>query len=423
MYEVIALVLGGGKGTRLYPLTKDRSKPAVPIGGKYRLIDIPISNCLNSNIFNVFIVTQFNSASLNKHVNQAYRFDPFHTGFVDILAAEQSNESTDWYQGTADAVRKNLKHLLDYPDLEYVFILSGDQIYSMDYSKMLDFHKEHNCDITLSVIPVNEQDTEGFGIMKIEGDRVTDFYEKPKTAPERAGYDNLELVKSYFPEIDPEKKYLASMGIYVFSKEALVKCLDNEHEDFGHQILPDAIKNMKVGAYLFDGYWEDVGTIESFLKANVDFAKSSPQFNFYENRIFTNSRFLPGSKLNGCRIKESILSEGSIIDDAEISSSVIGIRSLIGKNVKIEGSYVMGADWYENDEHRAYNRKHNILDVGIGEGTVIRNAIIDKNARIGKNCQIINEKGLDEYQGENYDIHSGVVIVHKNAQLADNTVI
>lgn len=424
MYETIALVLGGGKGTRLYPLTKDRSKPAVPIGGKYRLIDIPISNCLNSNIDCVYIATQFNSASLNKHINQAYRFDNFHEGFIDILAAEQSNESSDWYQGTADAVRKNLKHLLSFPQLEYVLILSGDQIYNMDYSKMKDFHKANKCDVTLAVVPVVEKDTPGFGIMKLEEHRVTDFIEKPKTAEARAGYANSGLVKKNFPEIDPKKEYLASMGIYLFSREALVKLLDNDKSDFGKDLIPQAIREMNVGGYLFDGYWEDVGTIDCFLKANIDFAADNASFDFYDSKVYTNSRFLPGSRVSDSTVKQSLLTDGIVVaKGSNIDRSVIGIRSIIGKDVSIEGSYVMGADWYETPEHKEYNRKHNIIDIGIGDKTVIKNAIIDKNARIGKNCTIVNEKKLADFSGDNYNIVDGVIIVHKNASLPDGTVI
>jgi glucose-1-phosphate adenylyltransferase len=424
MYETMALILGGGKGTRLYPLTKDRSKPAVPIGGKYRLIDIPISNCLNSGIDCIYIVTQFNSASLNKHINQAYRFDNFHDGFIDILAAEQSNESSDWYQGTADAVRKNLKHLLSFPQMQHVFILSGDQIYTMDYTKMMDFHVKNGCDMTLAVIPVVEKDTTGFGIMKLNGYRVTDFIEKPKDAAARAGYANIDLVKQYFPTINPEKEYLASMGIYLFSRDALIKILDNDKTDFGKDLIPMAIKDMKVGGFLFDGYWEDVGTIESFLKANIEFASESPHFDFYENRVFTNSRFLPGSRVVDCHTEETLLSDGIIVaKGTKIKKSVVGIRSIIGKNVTVEGSVLMGADWYEIPEHRDYNRKHQILDIGIGDNTIIKNAIIDKNARIGKNCRISNEKGVKEFSGPGYNIVDGIVIVHKNASLPDGTVI
>lgn len=424
MYETIALVLGGGKGTRLYPLTKDRSKPAVPIGGKYRLIDIPVSNCINSNINCIYILTQFNSASLNKHINQAYRFDNFHEGFVDILAAEQSNESTDWYQGTADAVRKNLKHLLSFPQLEHVLILSGDQIYTMDYSKMMEFHKANKCDMTLAVIPVVEKDTSGFGIMKLDEYRVTDFIEKPKTPEDRAGYANIDLVKKYFPTIDPKKEYLASMGIYLFSKDALIKLLDNDKTDFGKDLIPQAIHEMNVGGYLFDGYWEDVGTIDSFIKANIDFAADQAAFDFYDSKVYTNSRFLPGSRVSDSAVKQSLLADGSAVSKgSKIERSVIGIRSIIGSNVTIENSYVMGADWYELPEHKDYNRKNNILDIGIGDNTVIKNAIIDKNARIGKNCRIVNEKNLKEFSAPNYNIVDGIIIVHKNASLPDGTVI
>ena len=423
MPKNIAVILGGGKGSRLYPLTKDRSKPAVPIGGKYRLIDIPISNCVNSQIYSIYIVTQFNSASLNKHIKNAYRFDHFHEGFVDILAAEQSNESSDWYQGTADAVRKNLRHILSYPDVETVLILSGDQIYSMDYRKLYKFHEDNNCEITISAIPVTEEETKGFGILRLEGMHITSFLGKPQTAEERAGYAHPTLISRTFPGIARDKEYLASMGIYLFSREALLKVLDGPFEDFGGEIIPEAIKNMRVGCYLFHGYWEDVGTIASFLDANIDFATAEGRFDFFSNFIYTNSRFLPASRLVESCIDQSLIAEGSRLTGATVKRSVIGVRSVISKGAVIEDSVVMGNDFFETPEEAAEKARQKIPGIGIGEGTVVRRAIIDKNARVGKNCRIVNEAKVEEMDGPNYCIRSGIVIIPKNSRIPDSTVI
>ena len=423
MPKTIAVILGGGKGSRLYPLTKDRSKPAVPIGGKYRLIDIPVSNCMNSSIYSIFILTQFNSASLNKHINNAYQFDQFHEGFVDILAAEQSNESTDWFQGTADAVRKNLRHILSYPDVETVLILSGDQIYTMDYQKLLDFHRENGNEISISAIPVTEEETKAFGILRLEGMHITSFLEKPQTAEARQGYAHPTLISRTFPGISKDKEYLASMGIYLFSRDALEKVLDSPYEDFGHEIIPKAIESMRVGCYLFDGYWEDVGTITAFLNSNIDFASDDGRFDFFKNHIFTNSRFLPASRMSGASVDQSLIADGSIIRGASVSRSVIGVRSILKKGVEVEESVIMGADYYESAEHKKVNARKGIIDIGIGEGTVIRRAIVDKNSRIGKNCRLVNEAGVEEADADNYLIRSGVVIVPKNCTIPDGTVI
>jgi len=415
--------LGGGQGSRLFPLTKDRSKPAVPIGGKYRLIDIPISNCLNSNINRIFILTQFNSASLNKHVNQTYRFDNFHKGFVDILAAEQSMENTDWYQGTADAVRKNLKHLTAFLDLKYVLILSGDQIYNMDFVDMFAFHKQTGSDVTISVIPVNREDAKSFGLVKLDKDYITDFIEKPKEDKILDGINAGTFIREKFKGIERDKEYLASMGTYLFNIETLIELLNNNEVDFGKEIIPNCIKSKKVGGYLFNGYWEDVGTIKSFWKANIDFAVTNPKFDFYKSLIYTNARYLPGSRFVNCKIEESMVCEGSFINNASIKRSIVGIRYSISENVEIENSVIMGADFYENEEGKIYNSKHNIINIGIGANTIIKNAIIDKNARIGKNCKIVNKNNLMEFDGGNYYIREGIIIVPKNSMISDNTEI
>lgn len=423
MQNTISLILGGGQGSRLFPLTKDRSKPAVPIGGKYRLIDIPISNCLNSNINRIFILSQFNSASLNKHINQTYRFDSFGKGFVDILAAEQSMENTDWYQGTADAVRKNLKHIMAFLDLKYVLILSGDQIYNMDFSELFAFHKQTGSDVTISVLPVNREDAKSFGLVKLNKDYVTDFIEKPKEESVLNSINAGPFIKEKFKDIESDKVYLASMGIYLFNIETLIELLDNNATDFGKEIIPAAIKTKKVGGFLFNGYWEDVGTIKSFWKANIDFAVLSPHFDFYKNLIYTNARYLPGTRLAKCSIEESLVCEGSIINNAVLKKSIVGIRSIISENVNIENTVMMGSDFYESEDGKIYNRKHGIINIGIGANTIIKNAIIDKNARIGKNCKIINKNNLVDFDGGNYYVRDGVIIVPKNSMIMDNTEI
>ncbi|MCG8570595.1 MAG: glucose-1-phosphate adenylyltransferase [Spirochaetes bacterium] len=423
MPNIISLVLGGGAGTRLFPLTKDRSKPAVPIGGKYRLIDIPISNCLNSNIYNVFILTQFNSASLNKHVINTYRFDNFQKGFVDILAAEQSTESKDWYQGTADAVRKNLKHILAFRNVEYVLILSGDQIYQMDYRHLIEFHKQTDADITVSVIPCTREEAKGFGIVKLKDEYITKFVEKPKEDKLLDSLTSTELIRKNFPSIEKTKEYVGSMGIYLFNTSKLIELLDNNFTDFGKELIPYAIENDKVAGYQFNGYWEDVGTIKAFLKANLDFTSSNPMFDFYETSIYTHARFLPSSSICDSKIDDALIAEGTIIHKVNIKKSVIGIRSIIGSGVHIENSVIMGNDYYENQDQRELNRKNNIINIGIGENTVVKNAIIDKDARIGKNCKIINQNNLENHDSINYYIRDKVIIIPKYAVLPDNTVI
>ncbi len=423
MKSVICLILGGGQGSRLYPLTKDRSKPAVPIGGKYRLIDIPVSNCLNSGINKIFILTQFNSASLNKHINQTYRFDGFGEGFVDILAAEQSMETTDWYQGTADAVRKNLKHITAFLDLKYVLIISGDQIYSMNFEELFNFHIETKADITISVLPVNREDAEGFGILKIDKNRITDFVEKPKDDKLLDSLKAQKFIREKYPTIEKDKEYLGSMGIYLFNREVLLDLLDNNYADFGKEIIPEAIKEKNVYGYLFNGYWEDVGTIKSFWKANIDFAEEHPKFSFYKNTMYTNSRHLAPSKIIKSNIDESIICEGAVISNATIRRAIIGIRSMIGDNVVIENSVIMGADFFESNIGKVFNKEHGLLNIGIGSNTVIKNAIVDKNSRIGENCKIINKNKVKDFDGKNYYIRDYIVIIPKNAIIWDYTEI
>ncbi len=423
MKKIVSVILGGGQGTRLFPLTKQRSKPAVPIGGKYRLIDIPITNCLRSNINKIFILTQFNSESLNRHIYQTYRFDTFHNGFVNILAAEQTTDSKDWFQGTADAVRKNLIHIFDNPIIKYILVLSGDQIYKMDFNKLIDFHKENGNDLTISVIPANREDAKNFGIMKVENSIITDFIEKPKEDHLLNQFNSKNEILNNFKNIDPEKEYLGSMGIYLFNTETLYEVLKNSFRDFGKEVIPHTIKTKKVGAYFYNDYWEDVGTIKSFLKANLDFTMPVPKFNLYVDRLYTNARYLPPSKVVNCNISEALLGEGSIIQNATIKHSIIGIRSVIRNDVIIEDSLIMGADYYETEIDKKENNGKNKIDIGIGDNTIIRNTIVDKNSRIGKNCRILNAEDIKNYDGANYYIRDGIIIIPKGAVIEDNTVI
>jgi glucose-1-phosphate adenylyltransferase len=393
------------------------------MAGKYRLIDIPISNCLNSSINQIFILTQFNSASLNKHVVNTYRFDNFQDGFVDILAAEQTVESTQWYQGTADAVRRNLKHVLAYRDVEHILILSGDQIYNMDYSKLVKFHKENNADITVSVIPCTREEACEFGIVKLEKDIITEFFEKPQEEETLNRLKSTKLIRKAFPNIQKNREYVASMGIYLFNRNKLEELLDNDYKDFGKEIIPLAITNCKVAGFLFDGYWEDVGTIQAFLKANLDFALADAKFNFYESKIFTRARFLPSSTIFNSKIDQALIADGVVINNSSIKKSVIGIRSIIGSNTVIENAVIMGADYYESIDAQINNTNNNIINIGVSENTIIKNAIVDKNARIGKNCKITNKKNVVNHDGSNYYIRSGIVIIPKHAVVEDNTVI
>lgn len=422
MKEVLGIVLSGGQGQRLFPLTKDRSKPAVPVCGKYRLIDIPIGNCLNSHIHKIYILTQFNSASLNRHISHTYRFDDFHNGFVDILAAEQSIDSRSWYQGTADAVRKNLRHIQDEPSIKYILVLSGDQIYSMNFQKLIHNHLKNKADITVAVTPVEEKKASSFGLVKINNDMtISDFIEKPQSE------DILNEFKcsSVINEVDSAKKksankpYLASMGIYLFSRDVLFDVLNNDLDDFGKDVIPMAIKNKKVYAHIFHGFWEDVGTISSFWKTHISFTKFSPDFDFSSTSLITSYRDLHATKVYGSIINETLLCEGSIINNAEISSSIIGIRSIICPGVCIRNSILMGADYYESKKRKKANKLSGISNIGIGENTVIENAIIDKNVRIGKNCIITNHAKVKNFDGENFFIRDGIIIIPKDAQIPD----
>ncbi|MDX2256376.1 MAG: glucose-1-phosphate adenylyltransferase [Pseudanabaenaceae cyanobacterium bins.39] len=429
MKNVLAIILGGGQGTRLYPLTKTRAKPAVPVAGKYRLIDIPVSNCINSGIEKIYILTQFNSASLNRHVNQAYRPASYSEGFVEILAAQQTPDSPEWFQGTADAVRR-YSWLLESWDVSEYLILSGDQLYSMDYEKLVKHHRETKADITLSVLPVDQKKASAFGLLKTdENGRIVKFLEKPKgEALEEMRVDTTKLGLSV--EEAKFNPFIASMGIYVFNKTAMMKLLSENPNstDFGKEIIPDAIHNLNVQAYLFSDYWEDIGTIESFYQANLDLTRHpETAFSFYETKkpIYTRARYLPPSKVHDCKVKDSIIGEGCILDQATVTNSVVGIRMQIDANCVIEDTLLMGCDFYQPQEDRLEDLQNNRVPMGIGKNTIIRHAIIDKNARIGQNVQIINKDRIQDVNREElgYCICNGIVVVVKNAVIPDNTII
>lgn len=418
MRDVMGVVLGGGQGQRLFPLTKFRSKPAVPLGGKYRLIDISISNCLNSGINRVFVLTQFNSASLNKHIVQTYKFDMFSGGFVDILAAEKTPDNPDWYQGTADAVRQSIKHLIPYTDVDYVIVLSGDQLYQMDLRRVIDFHSAHKADITVAAVPVNADSASSLGIMKIQEDgRVGAFREKPAA-------DQLPEVRG--AKRPDGREYYANMGIYVFRKQFLIDLMNtSDAVDFGKELIPEAIGKYRVWGYVFDGYWEDIGTIRTFYEANLALAQPAPRFNFYDASmpVYTHPRNLPGSKLNNCTVHQSIIADGCLLSGVEVKHSIIGVRSRIGGGTTINHSIIMGADRFETLEQMTENKAKKIPNIGIGNHCTIINAIIDKDVRIGDNVSIINAHNLQEKDDEHYYIRDGIVVVPKGSLIRNGTVI
>lgn len=412
--DFLAVILGGGRGSRLFPLTENRAKPAVPIAGKYRLIDIPISNCINSGIYRIAVLTQFNSVSLHRHISRTYYFDAFHTGWVQIWAAEQTTESMDWYQGTADAVRKQLFEIRS-TNAKHVVILAGDHLYRMDYSKMARFHQETDADVTVAVQPVLAGETKRFGILKRDKSlRISDFAEKP-TDPGQL----LSLVS----RDDPERPYLGSMGIYIFKTDALIDLLSNtEAQDFGKHIIPQAIETHNVYGYDFSGYWEDIGTIRSFYETNLMLTRPNPAFTFFdpENPIYTHARFLPGSKIKNSKLEDVVISEGCLIDDAEIRHSLIGLRSVIHSGARIKDSILMGADDYVR---LARDGSNEILEIGIGSDCVIEGAIIDKNPIFGHGVTILPFPPGTDLDGDQFYVRDGIVIIPKNTVLADETFI
>jgi glucose-1-phosphate adenylyltransferase len=426
MEQTVAVVLGGGRGTRLYPLTRHRSKPAVPFGGMYRLIDIPISNCLNSDINRIFVITQFNSASLNRHTSMTYNFDSFREGFVSILAAEQTLENSDWLQGTADAVRKNLRHIRP-SNAEDVLILSGDHIYSMDYRPMMMLHRRMHADITIATIPVIIPEAKRFGIMQVGDDgRITEFCEKPETEEQLRGWELPPSLFSGSEQLIEQPVVMASMGIYILRQSSMESLLEaNPGSDFGRHIIPDAIKTHRVYAFPFHGYWEDIGTISAYYHANLALTDRNPQFELYNPafRLFTRPRFLPGSSLYGVEASEAMICAGCRLEKSHIKHSILGTRTVVRSNVSIEDSIIVGADYYETSEALEENRRIGRPDVGIGGDTVIRRAIVDKNARIGFGVTIDPPEGHPDMDTDGYTIRDGLVIIEKDAVIADGMKI
>ena len=411
--RTLAIIMGGGAGTRLFPLTGERSKPAVPLAGKYRLVDIPISNCINSGMRHIYVLTQFNSTSLHRHINAAYRFDQYSRSFVEILAAQQTPTDMSWYQGTADAVRQNLRDFTQFP-YEYYVILSGDQLYRMDYREMLNQHIETGAELTIATIPVVREAATSFGIMHTDAERkIIRFEEKPK---DPALLDELRIPAPILENLGKPKEselFQASMGIYIFNRETLIKALSGTEVDFGKHVIPKMIKNSRVMAYIFQGYWEDIGTIASFFECNLNLTNTVPEFNFFDTAapIYTHARFLPASKINGASIRRAIISDGCVITDAQIERAVIGVRSYIGSGSTIRNSIVMGSDFYEVE----MAQRAGDPGVGIGRNCVIERAIIDKNARIGDGAVLTPVGKPDHVDGPNWYIRDGIVIIPKNA--------
>ncbi|MCX6324417.1 MAG: glucose-1-phosphate adenylyltransferase [Sphingobacteriales bacterium] len=417
--KVVAVILGGGAGSRLYPLTATRSKPAVPIAGKYRLVDIPISNCINSDISRMFVLTQYNSASLNKHIKNTYQFSGFSSGFVDILAAEQTPDSPGWFQGTADAVRQSLKHIRPF-EFEYVLILSGDQLYQMDFSLMISEHENSGADISIATIPVGEREAPEFGLLKVNSSNaITSFIEKPDKSllPEWESPTGDEMVAQ-------GRLYLASMGIYIFNRKVLFDLLQQEKRDatdFGKEIIPDSINQYKVISYQYDGYWTDIGNIYSFFEANLALTLDMPPFNLFDNNkmVYSRARMLPPAKVSGTTIEQTIIAEGSIIHANKIVNSVIGIRSRIGTGSNIVSCYIIGNDFYETIEEIAHNYQKGIPKLGIGERCNLTNVIVDKDCRIGNDVNIVGGSHLPDADHSLFTIKDGIVVVKKGAVILD----
>lgn len=415
--EVLSVILGGGAGTRLFPLTATRSKPAVPIAGKYRLVDIPISNCLNSNISRIFVLTMYNSASLNRHIKNTYQFSTFSRAFVDILAAEQTPDNPTWFLGTADAVRQGLRHIKPFQS-EYILILSGDQLYQIDFQEMLQGHKESGAEITVATIPVSEREASEFGILKTENNIITSFIEKPKSGLEDWVSDTGDEMRK------KGKVYLASMGIYIFNRQLLFDMLERDMKDaadFGKEIIPQSISKHKVASYQYEGYWEDIGNIRAFFEANLALTKDLPEFNMFDNSraIYTRARMLPPAKVSGTTLDHTIIAEGSIINAARIDNSIVGIRSRIGHNSVLISTYLMGNDYFETLDEIGHDKEIGIPQLGIGDNCHIQNAIIDKDCRIGNNVRIFGGTHLQDTDHPLYTIKEGVIVIKKGAVLPD----
>jgi glucose-1-phosphate adenylyltransferase len=423
--KVLCVIMGGGQGSRLFPLTKDRAKPAVPLAGKYRIVDIPISNCINSRFRRIYILTQFNSTSLHSHISRTYKFDQFSAGFVEILAAQQTFNNTSWYEGTADAVRKNLVHFMNH-DFDYLLILSGDQLYRMDFQEVVEQHRETGADITIATLPVGRSEASSLGILQIDDDkRITRFVEKPKEA---ALQDTLKLTPAMNKQLgipEAQESFLASMGIYVFNRKVIAELLDNPLSDFGKHIIPHAINTHRVFSYVYQGYWEDIGTIRNFFEANLDLVKELPRFNFFDMSapIFSRPRYLPGSKINGAQIDHAVISDGCIINRARIANSIVGLRTIIGDGTELNRVVILGSDYYESAESVERHEQEGKPRVGIGAHCKIENAIIDKNARIGNNVVITPVGKPENLDHEQYFVRDGIIIIPKDAVIPHGTVI
>jgi glucose-1-phosphate adenylyltransferase len=423
--NVLSVIMGGGQGTRLFPLTKERSKPAVPLAGKYRLVDIPISNCINSGLRRIYLLTQFNSASLHRHISQSYKFDHFTGGFVEILAAEQTYADTSWYQGTADAVRKNMIHFMNH-EWDYLLILSGDALYRMDFRRIINQHAETGADITVATLPVGRREAESLGIMQIDAERrITRFVEKPK---EPALQDSLKLPAEWHGSLGIKGEgdlFLASMGIYVFNRDIIRRLLDNTLTDFGKHVIPNALKDLRVFSFVFQGYWEDIGTIRAFFEANLDVTNELPRFNFFDMAapIFSRPRFLPGSKINGAQIDHAVISDGCILNRAVITHSIIGLRTIVGSGTVLNRVILLGSDYYESLESIVEHQKAGKPPIGVGANCRIENTIVDKNARIGDNVVITPAGKPDKVDHQNYYIRDGIVIIPKNGAIPHGMVI
>jgi len=420
--EVLAIILGGGQGTRLFPLTQLRSKPAVPIGGQYRLIDIPISNCLHADVRRIFVLTQFNSASLNRHVGQTYRMDPFNRGFVEILAAEQTPDNPNWYQGTADAVRQAARHFARH-DADYYLVLAGDQLYRMNYTDLIETHIDRQADITIAAQPVSAEDAPGMGIFRFDREgQIAAFEEKPTPARLAEIRQSIPAGATFSGGHSPEKPFVASMGIYLFSREVLLEAIGRDNAtDFGRGVIPHALDHYRVHAHLFRGYWADVGTVASFYDANLMLTRADAPFSFYDSRcpMYTHARFLPGSRLVGCDVREGIVCDGCAIDPCTIEQSIIGIRTRIHPGARISRSVLLGADYYENDDIAP--ARGGAPRLGIGRDVVLDRVIVDKNARIGDGVQLTNAAGIQDADGDGYYIRNGIVVVPKDGVIAPGT--
>ncbi len=423
--NVLAVIMGGGRGTRLHPLTMERCKPAVPLAGKYRLVDIPISNCINSDINRIFLLTQFHTASLHRHIQNTFHFDPFGGGFVDILSAEQTEKTSDWYQGTADAVRRNLQHLRNFPH-EFVLILSGDQLYRMDFRKIIEQHIATGADVTLAAVPFPVSKVEGLGLMRVGDDlAISEFVEKPKDPKIIAGLAISEKLQARLANASDEKHCLASMGIYVFNRKALADALDNQMTDFGKEVIPSLLGQKKLYAHVFEGYWEDIGTVKAFFDANLALAHPLPPFNFFDQTapIYTQDRYLPPSKINKCVFDYAVFGDGSILEDSTVTHCLLGIRSIVRAGSVLKDVVMMGADYYETDDELQANLAAGRPHIGVGAGSHIEHAIIDKNARIGTGVKILAAGKPDGEYPHGIIIRDGVLVIPKGMVVPDGFVL